>query len=482
MTQDELLEKLKVTPNIGLPESKENQEKITVIRNNKNTDEDAVPYLGFVRPEETPSGTYYDLSLVIFPDNPVEVTKCVVGIVVGTQLFRNDYETASQPWWPREFLRFANSENFGKDYCAKIDFSDTNSELPSFFEKFGDESFVKNIKKKYGKYIQAATMVDLTENSKGVEELQAWLRMYALLRGWVNSNKTNYEKTSKFLNKYLKEPKLDTAKDIYELLSANRFIVLQGAPGVGKTYNALQIASEYYKSENIFFEQFHAETSYSDFVWGLHPRIHNEEEGANGNRSEFVAKKGVLLQAIEKAKNTNDRVLLIIDEINRANLSNVLGPVFYLFERNATNRSASLEIGEMKLSQLPENIDVIATMNTADRSLAVVDFALRRRFTWYTIKPHPITPTSSNIVFRGDEFDRMAQIFRCYASDAELNLQPGPSYFLVDKEKSDEGIRMRLRYELLPLIKEYLLEGYLSKAQNEFNQYFIDYIKQPIFE
>jgi len=172
--------------------------------------------------------------------------------------------------------------------------------------------------------------------------------------------------------------------------------------------------------------------------------------------------------------------LLIIDEINRANLSNVLGPVFYLFEKDAKERANSLKIGDRKISKLPDNLYVIATMNTADRSLAVVDFALRRRFAWITLRPHTITvdPATGKIFF-SDEFENISRIFFRYATSEELNLQPGQSYFIAENE---EAWKHRLRYEIVPLMKEYFNEGYLKNAVSEFSDYVYDKLGIDLYE
>src|SRR5690606_39763457 len=115
-------------------------------------------------------------------------------------------------------------------------------------------------------------------------------------------------------------------------------------------------------------------------------------------------------------EHSNEKIILIIDEINRANLSNVLGPIFYLFEHKMDVSNVEIEIApNFKVNILPENFSVIATMNTADRSLAVVDFALRRRFAWYTLKPKAIKSRQ----FYNEDFARIQEIFDWYASRSE---------------------------------------------------------------
>ena len=173
----------------------------------------------------------------------------------------------------------------------------------------------------------------------------------------------------------------------------------------------------------MFFTQFHAETTFSDFVYGIFPKVESE-------KVEYELKYGELCEAVKYAsENPRDEILLIIDEINRANLANVLGSVFYLFESKRISSPHSIQVGERSISQIPKNLHVIATMNTADRSIAVVDFALRRRFAWYTIKPECF---STGIIPEGKIlFDEVAAIFEKFASDAELNLQPGGAYFMA---------------------------------------------------
>ena len=135
----------------------------------------------------------------------------------------------------------------------------------------------------------------------------------------------------------------------------------------------------------------------------------------------------------------------------------------------------------MTLTKLPDNLHVIATMNTADRSLAVVDFALRRRFAWYTLRPHEITPGSGK-KFMKDSYNKFADIFFQYATDDELNLQPGQSYFIVSKQEANKEMKERMIYELMPLIKEYLAEGYLLKAKDSFCDLFLKETGKLMYE
>jgi len=143
---------------------------------------------------------------------------------------------------------------------------------------------------------------------------------------------------------------------------------------------------------------------------------------------------------------------------------------------DSNEATAEVEIGpDIKIKKIPDNFFMVGTMNTADRSLAVVDFALRRRFAWYDIKPKPI----ESEIFQTNDFNRIRDIFYWYANSNELNLQPGQGYFMADDENE---FKQRLEYELLPLIKEYLNEQLMLSAKEEFNNYFFDRINKKIFE
>lgn len=477
--------------------------------------------------ENDESGAYSGLSLVFFPkvkdvskagekkngDGTVE--SFVVSLGVGTLGLVSDYELAARPGTRRLFLRLRD-ENEKDNQFFKNDFTDITKDLVNDLKK----DFT--IAEKYGKLLQAGQFVKIGSdnlisqegNNNTVDDINKiidtlerqiktcepfkkpneifniicrWVAAYASMRKNVwKSYKLGSLDFKDAITYSLPKPinKEFTADEIHKMLMKYRFVVLQGAPGTGKTWSANEVAKNYFK-DNVLFEQFHAETTYSNFIYGIRPIL-------NLKKLLYEENKGILLKAIEKADKEKDKgtdVLLIIDEINRANLSNVLGPVFYLFEKGASDRTNKMKIGDVEIAKLPENLYVIATMNTADRSLAVVDFALRRRFTWLTLKPHEISVPGKT--FMSKYFNDMAEIFEEYATDEELNLQPGQSYFIVDefkendeekKNKEDGFMKERLKYELMPLIKEYLNEGYLASAKEVFCNYFYHKIGELMYE
>ena len=482
MTAEELFDKVYAqAKDMGMkPKNKghqiENPTGNTIVRNNleKNAFTEGKAYWGFLNPEEETSGQYSDFSFVVFPDSYSDVKTCVVCLGVGSSGFRNDYHLAALPGIRRMFLKLKGQNTF-----FKASFNDIESASTDLISKINEintsHSQLTTVIGRYKTVLPASCIVDLQEEN-GIEIIYAWLATYAKIRSWA-TNKDPRNAIEKALPKISGSEGHKEENDIKDLLKNRKYIVLQGAPGTGKTYTALNIANNNEEYNQTFFEQFHAETTFSDFVYGIEPNMSEDM-----SQPQFKAKKGILYQAVEYAiEHEDEKVLLIIDEINRANLSNVLGPVFYLFEYQTGMRKVKISVGGMELTQLPDNLYVIATMNTADRSLAVVDFALRRRFAWYTLRPQEITPGDGR-TFMKETYNKFADIFFLYATDDELNLQPGQSYFIVGTNKPAEEMKERMIYELLPLIKEYLTEGYLLKAKDAFCDLFLKETGKLMYE
>jgi 5-methylcytosine-specific restriction protein B len=155
--------------------------------------------------------------------------------------------------------------------------------------------------------------------------------------------------------------------------------IFYGPPGTGKTYLAERIAKHLVGGGKGFIEliQFHPEVAYEDFIQGIRP-----QENENGELRYPLA-PGRFLEFCGKASHTEDICVLIIDEINRANLSRVFGELMYLLEY----RDKAIKLAAGKEFMIPSNVRIIGTMNTADRSIALVDHALRRRFAFLSLYP-----------------------------------------------------------------------------------------------
>ncbi|MEB0030676.1 AAA family ATPase [Undibacterium sp. RTI2.1] len=431
-------------------------------RNNTMPDalKDDGAYFGFIHPSEEKSGPFHDFSFTIFPNNQNKAWLICLG--VGSSGFKNDYELATYPGPCRFFSKLIDT-----DGICKSDFSDIESSLPRNFLDRDELAHIKKTLDKYRNVLPVAQIVKDPNSDDGKKRISSILAGYAKLRNWP-TNDSQRKAVSKAIKEVTSDKLSDDKKAVSSLLSERKYVVLQGAPGTGKTRLAKNIAAEW--KAKTFFTQFHAETSYSDFIYGIRPKLDAASLAYSGE-------EGVLLKAIKHAQaHPNEPTILIIDEINRANLSNVLGPLFYLFEYKQDFANVEIALTpEIALSKIPSNLYVIATMNTADRSLAVVDFALRRRFAWYDLKPQAI----SSKEFHGKHFAKFEEIFNWYASSTELALQPGQGYFLAQNE---DEMKNRIRYELFQLMREYLQEGLLSNAKEELNSYFVAEIGQALFE
>lgn len=420
-------------------------------------------YFGFIHPDEETSGPFHDFCVVIFPDDD-DTKPWLLSLGVGSMGFLNDFELAQMPGFRRLYESILSESGF-----CKTDFTDLESKLPNEFED--RIPHLKQTLKTYSKVLPVCEIIEnpLSEESKN--KISAFLAVYAKARGWIKQRPRRLQENYDAAIKILKRDEIkNDEEEVYKLINKRRFVILTGAPGTGKTRLARIISNKL--NAKSFFIQLHAETDYSDFIYGISPKIDEEKLG-------YINKFGVFYQAIKFAiENPSKKIILIADEINRANLSNILGPIFYLFEYRLDSKEATeeVEIGpELKIKKIPDNFFMIGTMNTADRSLAVVDFALRRRFAWYDLKPKSI----ESEIFQTSDFNRIRDIFYWYANSNELNLQPGQGYFMADDENE---FKQRLEYELLPLIKEYLNEQLMLSAKEEFNNYFFDRINKKIFE
>jgi len=261
-------------------------------------------------------------------------------------------------------------------------------------------------------------------------------------------------------------------------------LILQGPPGTGKTRMAKQIAEwltnneekqlslieaidkrifqkepEIEENEQVKLIQFHPSYTYEDFVRGI-------KVNADGEKIRYDVENRILASFAEEAskpENQHKAFVLIIDEINRANLTSVLGELIYALEYRGKKVNSLYKLNEgTNEIVLPHNLYVIGTMNTADRSVSHIDYAIRRRFTFI---PVPSNDTAITHNKAKTLFTAVKNIFdECTSPEFDQqSIQIGHSYFLVD----DNEIQMKLKYEIKPLLIEYVNDGVLLESARD---------------
>lgn len=284
----------------------------------------------------------------------------------------------------------------------------------------------------------------------------------------------------------------DLSKQAYKLLLHSGQIILQGAPGCGKTYITTELAvytcdgtipptreelkARYKSLKNdgrIGFVTFHQSMDYEDFVEGLKPEVNDADSSAVS----FKVVPGLFKEICTNAlNNPANPYVLVIDEINRANISKVLGELITLLEKSKRKGaedefSAVLPYSREEFS-VPKNLYIIGTMNTADRSLGYIDYAIRRRFAFMTLTSKkesiesfyydkPVSLKEKAIAL----FDIIYELIKDKISE-EFDIDDlmiGQSYFMY---KDEEDMAFSLEYKIKPLLEEYLRDGIFLNKEN----------------
>lgn len=299
------------------------------------------------------------------------------------------------------------------------------------------------------------TLTDITSYTDYVEKLNS------LFEDETEEDAEDVEKTyppytkEDFLSEvFMPEEEYDKLSGI---LRIKKNIILQGAPGVGKTFVAKRIAFSMMgvkDVERVMMVQFHQSYSYEDFIMGFRPSTDG-----------FELKRGAFYNFCKKAEIDGDNdYFFIIDEINRGNLSKIFGELFMLIENDKRGVSLQLLYSDEKFS-VPKNIYIIGMMNTADRSLAMLDYALRRRFAFFEIKPGFTTDgfREYRMSLENEKFDKLIacveSLNNVISNDESLGdgFCIGHSYFcnLLPDTINDQILSGIVEYELIPLLKEY---------------------------
>lgn len=299
------------------------------------------------------------------------------------------------------------------------------------------------------------TLTDITSYTDYVEKLNS------LFEDETEEDAEDVEKTyppytkEDFLSEvFMPEEEYDK---LCGILRIKKNIILQGAPGVGKTFTAKRIAFSMMgvkDVERVMMVQFHQSYSYEDFIMGFRPSTDG-----------FELKRGAFYNFCKKAEIDGDNdYFFIIDEINRGNLSKIFGELLMLIENDKRGVSLQLLYSDEKFS-VPKNIYIIGMMNTADRSLAMLDYALRRRFAFFEIKPGFTTDgfREYRMSLENEKFDKLIacveNLNNVISNDESLGdgFCIGHSYFcnLLPDTIDDQVLSGIVEYELIPLLKEY---------------------------
>lgn len=314
-----------------------------------------------------------------------------------------------------------------------------------------------------------------------------WTEQYKYIDGWLENIK-NKAFTNKCAN----------------LLKSKHNIILQGAPGTGKTYNTAAIALsvlgidgvdldnhdevmkkyEELQDDRIFFTTFHQSLDYEDFVEGLKPRVQTNENGESlgvtYEPEDGIFKRACNAVVTDDSKDIIKSVVLIIDEINRGNVSKIFGELITLLEadkRDKGNHSIKVTLPYSKtLFGVPSNLYIIGTMNTTDRSTGTLDYAIRRRFAFVTLKSDPNVIVKHYEKLGNDDLKAIAidlfnNIKAFITNPKHLcgdlcidDLMVGHSYFMAS---SKEELQCKVEFEIIPLIAEYINDGILTVNDQE---------------
>ena len=395
------------------------------------------------------------------------------------------------------------------EYLLSLKNQDFAFETINILKEYADEELLRILcssdeSKKYTKHFRAI-LIDVTEDIENnieyykdeiaaryyKETIDINNRKYIISNDWYYKthndldNRTPYlDFIKKVINNAIKPyTKDDFLNEVYmdeneyeelkDLLLFKKNIILEGAPGVGKTfmakrlaYSIIGVSNKEQIKEQVMSIQFHQSYSYEEFIEGIMPSV----DGG------FIQKYGIFKEFCNRAsENPNKKYFFIIDEINRGNISKIFGELMVLIENDKRGQEMVLTYSN-EYFKVPENVYIIGMMNTADRSLALMDYALRRRFDFYPVLPAFENPNFIEYIksFNSKSFENIIEVVKklneaiCKDEALGSGFMIGHSYFCnLQFYIGDINLKLKqiIKYSIIPLIKEYWYDDESNKVE-----------------
>lgn len=378
--------------------------------------------------------------------------------------------------------------NEGYKEDGAYNFKDINRQVLSIFSVYKHDSFTQELNLKNQQVYLNTRAWGVNENTHRLVDLIYFIELaYDNIRFTKDNGKyqmvkledTNINQRNETIQTTMASQKV---QDIKKLLDNSGQIILQGAPGCGKTYITTELAvylcdgevpvgrkelkgryKQLQEQGRIGFTTFHQSLDYEEFVEGYKPDTKNSD-----GEMRFVKEDGIFKRICSAAADTSIPYVLIIDEINRANISKVLGELITLLEKSKRIGGSDEFTVTLPYSGdvfgVPGNLYIVGTMNTADRSLGYIDYAIRRRFAFMTLESDPYVITEY-YHDKGELMNKERELYtevrnllkRNISDDFDINdVMVGHSYFLA---ASEEDYDINLNYKIRPLLEEYLRDG-----------------------
>ena len=423
-----------------------------------------------------------------YPDPNLRTLTTDVGFYIS-QNYAKKSDLPSEDWWPTDYSPGLSVEDWVALLQDNEIFNASSLEIMKRMKDHGGMATCKELSSKYGESVNfynrgsSSLAKRVAERTKCpvIEDKDDNLRWWPILYVGKKANVSTdsyytwklRDELAKALNKidlldggsreaYSKTEFLNYVfmtearfSSLLSLLMNKQNLILQGAPGVGKTFAAkrLAYAAMGEKDDNrIELIQFHQNYSYEDFIMGYKPR----DTG-------FELQNGIFFSFCQKAMNMPDKqFFFIIDEINRGNMSKIFGELLMLIEKDYRGTKATLAYNGMPFT-VPKNLFIIGTMNTADRSIAIIDYALRRRFSFFDMGPgfdsegfKKYQDSLDNETFNS-LIECINELNNEISADSSLGkgFCIGHSYFCNREECTNGWMSEVVEYDILPMLGEY---------------------------